>query len=170
MNSSNPVTNLPGMVGTLSTASLASSKNGDAVERVPARFRAPLRGKGLWRLLKNVFPVLLVLLAGPGCDPATKQLPPLALDQVPAALEKAFSKAETETKELADSVAAFVRAQDYSKAYVSLETLLGKPKLSREQSQVTARSILTVNQALQEAQQKGDAAAAETLQYNQKNR
>ena len=123
-----------------------------------------------FNLSRVLFPLFLVLIAGPGCDPAKKQLPPLPLDQIPAALEKAFSKAEAENKELADSVAACVRSQDYSKAYASLEALLSKPKLNREQSEVTARSILTVNQALLEAQQKGDEAAAQALQYNQKNR
>ena len=114
--------------------------------------------------------LLFVLLACSSCDRASKPLPPLPLDQLPVALEKAFSKAEPDTKELAGSVVASVRSQDYAKAYLGLQDLVGKPKLSREQADVTTRGSLTVHQALQEAQEKGDEAAAQTLQYNRQNR
>ena len=117
-----------------------------------------------------LFSLLFVLLAGSSCDRASKPLPPLPLDQLPAALEKAFSKAEQDTKDLAGSVAASVRSQDYAKAYLDLQNLAGKSNLSREQADVTTRGALTVHQALQEAQEKGDAAAAQTLQYNRQNR
>jgi hypothetical protein len=116
------------------------------------------------------FALLFILLAGSGCDRASKPLPPLPLDQLPAALEKAFAKAEAETKDLAGSVGAAVRSQDYAKAFLGLQTLVGRPNLSREQSDVTARGMITVHQALQEAQEKGDAAAAQTLQFNRQNR
>jgi hypothetical protein len=89
---------------------------------------------------------------------------------LPAALEKAFSKAEPDTKDLAGSVAASVRSQDYAKAYLDLQNLVGKPKLSREQADVTARGMLTVHDALQSAQAQGDAAAAQTLQSHRQNR
>ena len=89
---------------------------------------------------------------------------------MPAALEKAFSKAEPDTKDLAGAVAASVRSQDYAKAVPDLQSLMGKPKLTREQSDVAARGMLAVHQALEEAQEKGDAAASQTLQFNRQNR
>ncbi|MEI7940333.1 MAG: hypothetical protein WCK27_26930 [Verrucomicrobiota bacterium] len=124
----------------------------------------------LFNLLRISFALLFVLLAGSSCDRTSKPLPPLPLEQLPAALEKAFSKAETDTKDLAGSVAAAVRAQDYAKAYPDLQNLAGKSNLSQEQADVTTRGSLTVHQALQQAQEKGDAAAAQTLQYNRQNR
>ena len=63
-----------------------------------------------------------------------------------------------------------MRSQDYAKAYLGLQTLVGKPNLSREQADVTTRGTLTVHDALQLAQEKGDAAAAQTLEYQRKNR
>ena len=123
-----------------------------------------------FNLPRVLFPLLLVLLAGSGCDRASKPLPPLPLDQLPAALEKAFTKAEAETKDLAGSVVASVRSQDYAKAYLSLQTLLGKPNLSREQKDVTARGMITVHIALETAQANGDAAAAQTLQNLQRDK
>jgi hypothetical protein len=119
---------------------------------------------GIWLSL------LFVLLAGSSCDRASKPLPPLPLDQLPAALEKAFGTAAPDIKDLASSVAASVRSQDYAKAYPDLQILAGKPNLSREQADVTTRGSLTVHQALQEAQEKGDAAAEQTLQHNRQNR
>ena len=121
--------------------------------------------------LTGVLSVLLfILLAGSSCDRASKPLPVLPLDQLPAALEKAFTKAEAETKELAGSVVASVRSQDYAKASLSLQSLLGKPNLSREQKDVTARGIITVHDALEAAQANGDAAAAQTLQKLQRDK
>jgi len=123
-----------------------------------------------FNLPRALFPLLLVLLAGSGCDRASKPLPPLPLDQLPVALEKAFTKAEAETKDLAGSVVASVRSQDYARAYLSLQTLLGKPNLSREQKDVTARGMITVHIALETAQANGDAAAAQTLQNLQRDK
>ena len=74
---------------------------------------ALLRRKVVWRLPGILFPLLLLLLAGSSCDRAGKPPAPLPLEQLPAALEKAFSKAEPDTKELAGSIAAAVRSQDY---------------------------------------------------------
>ena len=114
--------------------------------------------------------LLFVLLAGSSCDRASKPLPPLPLEQLPAALEKAFSKAEPDTKDLAGSVATAVRTQDYPKAYSGLQDLVGKSGLSREQTDVTTRGMLTVHDALQSAQAKGDAAAGQTLERHRQNR
>ncbi len=121
-------------------------------------------------LIRITVPLVFTLLAGASCDRASKPPAALPLDQMPAALEKAFTKAQADTKELAGSVAASVRSQDYSKAYFGLQNLVAKPKLSREQADVTTRGLLTVHDALQSAQAKGDAAAAETLRYQRQNR
>jgi hypothetical protein len=124
----------------------------------------------VFNLFRSLSLLLFVLLAASSCDRASKPLPPLPVDQLPGALEKAFSKAESDTKELASSVVASVRSQDYAKAYGDLQALVGKPKLSREQKDVTARGMITVHDALEAAQANGDAAAAQTLQYNRQNR
>ena len=114
--------------------------------------------------------LLLVLLACSSCDRDSKAPAPLPLDQLPAALEKAFSKAEPGTKELAGAVAASVRSQDYPKAFLDVQNLVAKPKLSREQADVAARSMLTVHEALETAQAKGDTTAAQTLEIQRKNK
>lgn len=110
--------------------------------------------------------LLLPLLFGVGCDRSSAPPTPLAVEELPAAFEKAFSKAKPEAKELANQIVAAVQAKDYSKAFLDLQTLTGLPALTKEQMSVTSRALLTVNTLLQAAQAQGDAKAAETIQFH----
>ena len=114
--------------------------------------------------LKSITVALLLgLTLGVGCSRTSPPPTPLALEELPAALEKAFSKAQADTKELANQVVAAVQAGDYSKAFLAIQTLAGQPGLTKEQLSVTSRATLTVNGLLEAAQAKGDAKAAQTL-------
>ncbi len=111
--------------------------------------------------------LLLVLGCGFGCKPKASMPTPLPVEQLPGALEAAFSSAAAETKDLASQVVASVRARDYSKAHPQLQILAATPHLTQEQLTVTARAMLTLNDLLQAAQNQGDQKAAQTLQnYN----
>ena len=90
--------------------------------------------------------------------------PPLAADQIPGALQKAFSKSDSETKGAVEAINTALGAQEYSKVYGNLQTLIGKPGLNKEQQDIASRAMLTVNGLLQTAQSKGDEQAAQTLQ------
>ena len=109
--------------------------------------------------------LLLTLLSAAGCYRSSEPPAPLPLEQLPAALEQAFAQAQSEPKDLANEVAASVKAQDYAKALVALKLLGGTPQLSREQASVTTRGLLTLNTLLREAQGKGDEKAAAVLKY-----
>jgi len=87
---------------------------------------------------------------------------------LPTELQKAFVKAKPETQEAARVVAAAVQAKDYPAAYRALQPLLTLPEATKQQRTITARSLITINQQLQEAQAKGDANAAAIIQYNRK--
>ena len=104
-------------------------------------------------------------LCAAGCSKnASQSAPaPMPIEQLPAALEKAFTKSKPEAKHLANQVVAFLQAQDYTKAYTGLQNLLGKPSLTKEQINVTTRGSLTVTTLLQSAQANGDAKAADAL-------
>jgi hypothetical protein len=112
----------------------------------------------------------LALMLGLGCDRSVSPPAPLPIEQLPAALEKAFSKAKSEARDLASQVIASLQAEDYSKAYVGLQSLAGRPGLNKEQLSVTTRGLLTVNDLLQSAQGKGDAKAAATLKFIRENK
>ena len=117
------------------------------------------------RIMRVVLLLQVLWLGAAGCSKnASQQAPaPLPIDQLPAALEKAFTKAKPEAKDLASQVVAFLQAQDYTKAYTGLQNLLGKPSLTKEQINVTTRGSLTVTTLLQSAQASGDAKAADAL-------
>ena len=116
-------------------------------------------------ILKITFGLLIALLSVAGCYRSSAPPEPLPVAQMPAALEKAFSQAQPEPKDLANEVAASVKAQDYAKALVELKLLGGTPQLNREQIGVTTRGLLTLNTLLREAQGKGDEKAAAVLKY-----
>jgi hypothetical protein len=113
---------------------------------------------------------LLGLACGVGCTRSTPPPTPLSVEEMPAALEKAFSKAKPDVKDLANQVVAAVQAQDYSKAFQAIQDLASRPGLTKDQVNVTSRATLTVNSLLQTAVTKGDAKAAQTLQTYRKDK
>jgi len=122
------------------------------------------------RLKTIALALLLPLLFGAGCDRSSAPPTPLSAAELPAAFTKAFGKAKPEVKEVADRIAAAVQAQDYSNAFNDLNSLIGKPNLTKEQVSVMSRGLQTVNTLLQEAQAKGDAKAAETIRVYNRNK
>lgn len=117
----------------------------------------------LLRLKTLLLVLLLPLLFGLGCDRSSAPPSPLSAAEMPAIFTKAFGKAKPEVKAVADQIVAAVQAQDYSTAFNGLNSFVGKGNLTKEQTEVTSRALLTVNNLLQEAQAKGDAKAAETI-------
>ena len=111
---------------------------------------------------------LLLLLVEVGCNKSSSPLAPLSIEQLPSALEKAFSKAKPDVKDLADQVIASVKTQDYPRAFHGLQNLSVAPELTKEQSSVAARGMLAVNSQLQSAEAKGDQKAAATLENYRK--
>ena len=107
--------------------------------------------------------LLLPLLFGVGCDQSSAPPTAMAVEELPAVFAKAFSQAKPEAKELANQIVASVQAKDYSKSYLDLQSLLGRPDLTKQQVSVTSSALLTVNALLQAAQAQGDAKAAETI-------
>ncbi len=99
-----------------------------------------------------------------GCSRTTAPPDPIPAAELPAAVEKAFGKAKPEIQSLARQVVSQIQAQDYTKAFASLQALAARPELTKEQADVASRTTLTLNGLLQEAQAKGDAKAAQTLQ------
>jgi hypothetical protein len=121
--------------------------------------------------LKSVaLAVLLGLTFGVGCNRSTPPPTPLPVEELPAALEKVFSKAKPEIKDLANQVVMAVQAQDYPRAFQTIQNLASRPGLTKQQVSVTSRATLTVNSLLQAAETKGDKRAAQTLQTYRKDK
>jgi hypothetical protein len=107
--------------------------------------------------------LLAALVSVAGCDRSRGPPPPLAIEQVPSVLQKAFTKAKPEAKDLVDQIVGALAAKDFSKAYLGFQALLAQSGLNKDQQSVASRGMLSVNGMLQEAQSKGDTHAADTL-------
>jgi hypothetical protein len=108
--------------------------------------------------------VVALLIVACGCTREEGPPPPLTLNELPEALEKAFAKAKPQASEPVKSLMAALQDKDYSKALIALQTVTAVPGLNKEQAKVVAAGLVTLNNALQEAQTHGDQNAAQTLQ------
>ncbi len=102
-----------------------------------------------------------------GCSKEAEAPQPLTLDQMPAALNQAFQKAPTERKELVERAVSAVQNKELSKALMVIEGLCAIPDLSPEQRETASRALLTVNQELQAAAERGDKSAADFQRLRQ---
>ena len=120
----------------------------------------------------KVFALVLLFpwLFSVGCGRNAGPPEPLPVEQLPAALQQAFSKAKPDIKEVADKVVALVEAKDYSKAFWAMQHLSTMAGLTKDQNSVTTRGLLTLNGLLQAAQTQGDQKAAQTLKNFRGNR
>jgi hypothetical protein len=102
---------------------------------------------------------------GSGGPPA-----PLALEQIPAAINKAFATAKPEHKELADRAVSALQGKETGKALLVIQGLCGVPELTKEQRAVATRAVLALNEELRAAAARGDKDAAEFLRMRQANK
>jgi hypothetical protein len=109
-------------------------------------------------------------LVGISCNKSVSPPTPIPIEQLPAALEKAFAKAKAGAKDFSGQVVASLQAKDYGKAYFAMQNLSGQPGLNKEQINVTTGGLLTLNSLLQEAQTKGDSKAGEALKFYRENK
>jgi hypothetical protein len=120
--------------------------------------------------LQLSFGLLLIVILGGACNRTSAPPTPIPIGELPAALDKAFSKAKPELKAVPAQIVTSLQAQDYAKAYFLMQELSTKPGLNKEQLEITARGSLTINSLLQEAQAKGDTKAAEVIKFHRENK
>ncbi len=113
-------------------------------------------------MLRSV-PAIACLLMAVGCG-EKKAAEPLAVEQVPNAVENAFKEAPPEVKNSANEVIAAVQGKDEPKALVDLQNLSARSDLTPEQREAANRSIISLNQKLSEAAAQGDQRAAQALE------
>lgn len=116
------------------------------------------------------FVVLLAMVSGAGCSRSNPPPTPLTLEEMPSVIEKAFSNATPELKQLTAQILAAVQAKDYSKAFMEIQNLLNKPDLNKEQLMAVSRASLTMGELVQAAQSQGDAKATQVLKYHMENK
>lgn len=102
-----------------------------------------------------------------GCNRHAGPPPPLAAEEIPAAMEQAFRQAAPEIKEAAGQIVSAVQSKDYPKASTLAQTLAERPDLTSDQRLLVARAMLALNGLLQSAQAQGDENAAAALKFHQ---
>ncbi len=112
----------------------------------------------------------LLLLTLPACSKSEGPPPALSLQELPSALQAAFPKAKPEFQGPLEVTLAALQTNGYPEAFEGLRALSTAPGLTKKQNQVTAAGLLTINNALQEAQSRGDAQAAQALQFYHKSK
>ena len=112
----------------------------------------------------------LLMVALCGCGKPDGPPPPLTMEQLPPALQKAFAKAKPPATEAVTALLADLNGKDYTKALADMQKVSALPGLNREQANVSAAGLVTINNALQEAQSQGDQKAAQTLQTYRANK
>jgi len=110
-------------------------------------------------------PILLLFLAGCSKEPGPP--PALAVEQIPAELEKAFKQAKQETKDVVGELNSGLQNKDYADAYDAVQALGNIPDTTKEQRMLVSRAMLTIYGLLQTAQANGDDRAAAAIRYHQ---
>jgi hypothetical protein len=116
------------------------------------------------RLFGAVCFALLISFGPVGCNRSASQPPPpLAVEQIPAEMDKAFAKASADVKETVNQLKGSLEVKDYVVASQTIQVLFNLPVGTKEQRMVSARAMLTINGLLQTAQAQGDQRAAAAL-------
>jgi hypothetical protein len=119
-------------------------------------------------LVSAIYVIAVMAVLGPfGCSRDSGPPPPLAAEQIPAELRKAFSSAGTEAKDTVGRIIAALQDKDCATAYQEVQTLCTLPDETKEQRALGARALLTITGLLQTAQAQGDERAATALKLRQ---
>ena len=117
------------------------------------------------------FLVGLALLSAAGCNRGSSgPPPPLAVEQIPAEMQKAYSKATPEVKDAVAQLNSTLQNKDYPAAYQVVQVLCNLPVATKDQRLVSVRAMLTITGLLQAAQAQGDQNAAAVLSFQKKTR
>ncbi len=92
---------------------------------------------------------------------------PLAVEQIPAELNKTFQHAKPEVRELVTKLTAALQTKDYPAAYQAVQALGNAQGSTKEQQELAARVMLEITRLLQTAQAQGDENANMALKVYQ---
>jgi hypothetical protein len=109
----------------------------------------------------------MALLGLVGCGKEPGPPPPLAVEQIPAEMQKAFNNAVPEAKETVGRLISTLQSKDYPAAFQEVQALCSLPGETKEQRALAARALLTITELLQTAQDQGDQKAAAALRMRQ---
>ena len=114
--------------------------------------------------------LFIAALLSPGCAKEPTPPAPLAVEQIPAAMDAEFQIATPEIRDAAAGMVAAVKQNELPTAFDKLQELSSRGDLSPAQRATASRAMMGVAQSLQNAASNGDAKAAEALHRYQTTR
>ena len=109
----------------------------------------------------------LFLIGIVGCGTKSQAPDEISPSELPSKVTSAFASADGGRKELADAAVRAFKKEDYVQAVVNLQDLVARDHITKEQREVTSRSLITVNNRLREAKKSGDRKAKEVLEFQE---
>ncbi len=110
----------------------------------------------------------IILCSMVGCSKTSGPLPPLATDQIVPEFQKAFARAKSAVKEMADKVVTEVQAKDFPMAYTDVQLISNSQDATKAQKVLAVRATQSIYQALTTAQSQGDQRAAAAVEMIKK--
>src|SRR3954454_16885282 len=98
----------------------------------------------------------LTLIIFPACHREVGPPTPLAVEQIPAELLKAYAKAKPDVLQIVNVLNSSLQSKDYTASFQAVQVLCNDPVATKEQRSVAVRAMLTINGLLQTAQAQGD--------------
>jgi hypothetical protein len=86
----------------------------------------------------------------------------MSLEEIPAAFKKEFAKAKEETRMVIEGVSRQIERKQLGPAAFQLQNMLEDRSLTKDQSALIARALISVNQKLNEQIEMQEAAVAAT--------
>jgi hypothetical protein len=123
------------------------------------------------RIVNTICLITGMAILGPaGCGKDPGPPPPLAVEQIPAEMQKAFNHAEPEARDTVGRLISALQNKDNPAAYQEVQALCSLPGETKQQRALAARALLTITGLLQAAQVQGDEGAAAALKLRQMTR
>lgn len=108
---------------------------------------------------------LALLLVGCGGEQPSQAPEALSVSEAPSTLEQAFAQAPEELRAEALEASRLMTDGDYSMALVVLQKLCARTELTGDQRTLATRSMLTAQQQVAAAAERGDEESKKLLKY-----
>jgi hypothetical protein len=105
-----------------------------------------------------------------GCGSSSDAPEALTMDEISSAAPNAFAGAQAEIAQLSNEAIEAINQQDYTTAWGKLQDLSARPDLTPEQREFVAQSIASVAAEVARAEEAGDEAARQALQFHRANK
>ncbi len=105
------------------------------------------------------------LVTGCGGEKQSQAPEALTVSEAPTTLEQAFAQAPEEVRSEALEASRLISGGDYSMALVVLQKLCARPELTGDQRTLATRSMLTAQQEVAKAAERGDEESKKLLRY-----